>query len=189
MNKATVTGSHKLTLILVGLGLCAMLAASFFYRTTHPSLSRPGRQEAAQQAPVQDGDELANLMAMMRENPDDPDVLKHIADHFIRAEDWNRASFFVEKALVITPSDPQALYMYGIVLFNQKKHAEAAATFENLLVQQDDPSARYNLGILYKHFLKQPEKAAEHLNALLQNGQADEEMKARARNELETQHK
>lgn len=190
-----LTSGKKLVLALIGLSLCAILATSFAYRTSHPNLTEPGRQQASSPMPSgaagadSGADELTHLMALMKEDPNNVDVLKQLTDFFIRKHDWGRASFFVQKAQVAAPSDPQVLYMNGIILFNEEKPAEAVEVFETLLSLEDDPSARYNLGIIYKHFLKQPEKAKTHFEALLVNPKADDELKQRAQSELDSEHK
>ena len=189
-----LNGGKKLVLGLIGLSLCAILVASFAYRTSHPNLTEPGRQQAAQAMSAGGGaesgtDELTHLMALMKEDPNNVGVLKQLTDFFIRQQDWNRAGFFVQKAQVVAPSDPQVLYMHGIILFNEQKPAEAVEVFESLIALEDDASARYNLGIIYKHFLKQPDKAKPHFEALLANPKADAELKQRAQTELDTEHK
>ncbi|MFV0348385.1 MAG: tetratricopeptide repeat protein [Halodesulfovibrio sp.] len=187
-----LNGGKKIVLGLIGLSLCAILVASFAYRTSHPNLTEPGRQPAAQSMPSggdNGADELTHLMALMKEDPNNVGVLKQLTDFFIRQQDWNRAGFFVQKAQVVAPSDPQVLYMQGIILFNEQKPAEAVEVFESLIALEDDASARYNLGIIYKHFLKQPEKAKPHFEALLANPKADAELKKRAQSELDTEHK
>ncbi|GFM35782.1 tetratricopeptide repeat protein [Desulfovibrio psychrotolerans] len=191
----SVHGGKMIVLALLGVSLLAILVTSFVYRTMHPHITEVVREQPPAQMPqngAQQGastEELAHLMALMQEDPNNPDVLKQISDLFIRTKDWERALFFLQKAMVATPSDPQILYMHGIVLFNQDKPEEAAAAFESLLAIEDDASARYNLGIIYKHFLKQPEKAQEHFSALLANDNAEPELKQRAQQELETEHK
>lgn len=199
MNNSALTplnGGKKLVLALIGVSLCAMLAASFVYRTKNPNLTEQGKPQTAAPAQQMDSadehgaeDELTHLMALMKEDPNNLDVLKQITDFFIRNKDFGRAGFFAQKALIAAPSDPQVLYMNGIVQFNQGKSQEAVQTFETLITINDDPSARYNLGIIYKHFLKQPEKAKVHFEALLTHSKADEALKKRAQAELETDHK
>lgn len=185
-------GNKKLILGLVAASLCAMLAVSFAYRTMHPNLTEPGRtqsQAPAQQMPANaNADELAHLMAMMQEDPNNLGVLKQITDLFIRQRDFERAGFFAQKALVAAPSDPQVLYMNGITLFNLNRPQEAVQVFETLIGIEDDPSARYNLGVIYKHFLNQPAKAVEHFKALAANEKADPDLRQRAEQELTTEH-
>ncbi len=199
MSNATLTpltGSKKLVLALVAASICAMFAASFAYRTMHPSLTEPGRSQAAMSAPSvssddvdHDAEQLSQMMGMLQAEPNNPEVLKQITEHFIRKDDFDRANFFAQKALVVAPSDPHVLYMNGIILFNLKRPEDAAGMFEALISLEDDPSARYNLGVIYKHFLKQPDKAAPHFQAILDNPKADAALRERATKELTTEHK
>lgn len=177
----------KIILAALGVSLVVMLATSFIYRMNHPSLVKPGRAPQPSQEQMVDQaatDELTQLMRMMQENPNDTEVLKTLSQRFMDAGDWERAQTFLNKLVVAAPSDTDSLYMLGITLYQQGKHQEAADTFEQLIALHDDPMARFNLSILYGHFLNQPDKAKPHLEAILASDKANEELKARAKDEL-----
>jgi len=179
----------KYILAALGAALAVMLITSFIYRMNHPSLVKQGRAPQQNAAPEQGMSaaatgELTELMRMMQENPNDPEVLQTLAQHFMDTGDWQRAQTFLNKLVVAAPADSRPLYMLGISQYQLGQHAEAATTFERLIKLEDDPMARYNLAVLYGHFLGAPEKARPHLEAILASGTAGEELKARAKAEL-----
>ncbi len=177
--------TSKLLLALLGAALLVMFITSFSYRIKHPSLVQPGKQSRAQEQNTASAEELTALMRMMQENPNDPEVLKNLAQRFMDSEDWTRAQTFLNKLIVANPSDTDGLYMLGISQYQAGQNQEAVATFEQLILLVDDPMARFNLAVLYGHFLGQREKATPHLKAILTSETATEDLKKRALEELE----
>ncbi|HCG05712.1 MAG TPA: hypothetical protein DEV75_12795, partial [Desulfovibrio sp.] len=100
--------------------------------------------------------------------------------------DWARAEGFLARAVVAAPADPQPLYMLGIAQYQQEAFDKAAETFERLIELDPQPAARYNLGILYRHYLKAEAKGNAHLKAIVDDPKAPEDLKAQARQELES---
>ncbi|WP_035069054.1 tetratricopeptide repeat protein [Nitratidesulfovibrio termitidis] len=194
MTNSTLTmtpldGSRKLVLLAVCVGLACMLGASFLYRLSNPSLVQQGRGPAAQeQAGEHDGEMevVSALMQKVQQNPTDAGALFALGQHFLDHSDWARAESFLARAVVAAPADPQPLYMLGIAQYQQQSFDKAAETFERLIEIDPQPAARFNLGILYRHYLKAEAKGNAHLKAILEDAKAPEDLKAQARQELES---
>jgi cytochrome c-type biogenesis protein CcmH/NrfG len=192
MTNSTLTinpldGGRKLVLLSVCVGLAAMLGASFLYRLANPSLVQPGRAPAAQQEEHAGEMEIVGaLMQKVQQNPNDAAALFALGQHFLDHSDWARAEGFLARAVVAAPADPQPLYMLGIAQYQQEAFDKAAETFERLIELDPQPAARYNLGILYRHYLKAEAKGNAHLKAIVDDPKAPEDLKAQARQELES---
>lgn len=193
MTNSTLTmnpldGGRKLVLLAVCVGLAAMLGASFLYRLSNPSLVQQGRGPAAQEEGEHAGEMemVSALMQKVQQNPTDAGALFALGQHFLDHADWARAESFLARAVVASPADPQPLYMLGIAQYQQQSFDKAAETFERLIEIDPQPAARYNLGILYRHYLKAEDKGNAHLKAVLDDPKAPEDLKAQARQELES---
>lgn len=165
MTKADSTaGGRTVIMLVMAAVLVVTLAASFLYRIDHPEMQVTIEHQHKQEQAVGGGqgpsmEQVQALMAKMQENPDDPHVLIDLAESFMRMQAWDRAMVFLDRAAVMTPEDPTPLRGKGVVLFQQKKYAEAVAVFEQVLkMDPKDASTYFNLGILYKYYLDQPEK-------------------------------
>lgn len=193
MTNSTLTmnpldGGRKLVLLAVCVGLAAMLGASFLYRLSNPSLVQQGRGPAAQEEGEHSGEMeiVSALMQKVQQNPNDAGALFALGQHFLDHSDWARAEGFLARAVVASPADPQPLYMLGIAQYQQQSFEKAAETFERLIEIDPQPAARYNLGILYRHYLKAEAKGNAHLKAIIEDAKAPEDLKAQARQELES---
>ncbi|MBG3878425.1 tetratricopeptide repeat protein [Desulfovibrio oxamicus] len=193
MTNSTLTmnpldGGRKLVLLAVCVGLAAMLGASFLYRLSNPTLVQQGRQAAAQEEGEHSGEMeiVSALMQKVQQNPNDAGALFALGQHFLDHSDWARAEGFLARAVVASPADPQPLYMLGIAQYQQQSFEKAAETFERLIEIDPQPAARYNLGILYRHYMKAEAKGNAHLKAILDDPKAPEDLKAQARQELES---
>uniref|UniRef100_B8DNC1 Tetratricopeptide TPR_2 repeat protein n=1 Tax=Nitratidesulfovibrio vulgaris (strain DSM 19637 / Miyazaki F) TaxID=883 RepID=B8DNC1_NITV9 len=181
-------GGRKLVLLAVCVGLAAMLGSSFLYRLSNPSLVQQGREPAAQEEGEHAGEMevVSALMQKVQQNPTDAGALFALGQHFLDHADWARAESFLARAVVASPADPQPLYMLGIAQYQQQSFDKAAETFERLIEIDPQPAARYNLGILYRHYLKAEAKGNAHLKAIIEDAKAPEDLKAQARQELES---
>lgn len=188
---------------LLVLGLGAMLYAALDYRFSHGSLvedlaaaSTPqARRDAPSEAPEpsmgmgfalseKQTDDLGKLMARLQAEPKNPDLLVEIGGLFMEAKEWDRARFFLSRAVVAAPADTRPRYMLGISLFRLGNAQEAATVFEDLLELRDEPAARFNLAVLYKYHLNRPDDAKKQLEALIASPDADADTIAQAKAEL-----
>ncbi len=182
--------SRKTVILAVLLACVAMFAASFRHMLNSGAQEQPRPQAtrdagegslaegAAPQAGMgfggKEADKLTEMMAMLQQNPNNPEVLREIGRFFMDAEEWQRAQAFLEKALLAKPSDTRPMYLLGICQFRQGDAIAAAKTFENLIQIAPDPSAMFNLALLYKHHLPGNEAAAKAFSM------TDDQMRERA---------
>jgi cytochrome c-type biogenesis protein CcmH/NrfG len=194
-NEKTRRLSPKIVVVAVFVGLGMIFLSTFLYRVENPSLTKqrraapPPSAETAEHGDDQSMDEIKNLMMRMRENPEDPEVLKSLGGRFMQMGSYQDAAGFLEKALMADPSDVETMMMIGVTQFNLENYPEAADHFELVLSQDpDNAMARYNLGVLYMHYLEKQEQAREHLRAVVESEAAAEDIKAEARRQLEAGH-
>ena len=76
------------------------------------------------------------------------------------------------------------LDMLGVILHNQGKPQEAAATLEKVVALRDDATVRYSLGVLYSYFLQQKDKGRAHWEAGLKDPKISPEMRQAIEEEL-----
>ena len=194
-NRTLQTGLLALFL----LGLCVMLTTTLYYRVKHGALVQEmERPQATRDMPAQtpepnmgfalsaqQTDDLGKLMARLQAEPKNPDLLMEIGGLFMEAKEWERARFFLSRAVVSAPTDARPRYMLGISLFRAGNAQEAAKVFEDLLEMQSEPAARYNLAVIYKYHLERPEDAKKQFEAILASPDADADIQAQAKAELE----
>ncbi len=188
---------------LLVLGLGAMLYAALDYRFSHGSLvedlATASTPQAGRDAPAEapepsmgmgfalsekQTDDLGKLMARLQAEPKNPDLLIEIGGLFMEAKEWDRARFFLSRAVVSAPADTRPRYMLGISLFRLGNAQEAATVFEDLLELRDEPAARFNLAVLYKYHLNRREDAKKQLEAIVASPDTDADMIAQAKAEL-----
>ena len=127
---------------------------------------------------------LASLMQKVAAEPTNKDALMHLAEHLMATQEWDAAATFAQRAVALDVNDPQPLYMLGVILHNQGKPQEAAATLEKVVVLRDDATVRYSLGVLYSYFLQQKDKGRAHWEAGLKDPKISPEMRQAIEEEL-----
>ena len=134
-------------ILLLGLSLLVMLGVTIKERVSNPHLvtERPTAPQGS-------------LMQKVAAEPTNKDALMHLAEHLMATQEWDAAATFAQRAVALDVNDPQPLYMLGVILHNQGKPQEAAATLEKVVVLRDDATVRYSLGVLYSYFLQQKDK-------------------------------
>ena len=163
-------GAHKLVIAVMALAFVSMLGVSLWQRLVKPDLvvsARTGGMPESRAAEAANMDEIGQLMTKIQQDPGDVDSILHLAEHFVSDQNWPAAENFLRRAVVAAPARHQALYLLGVVLHNQGKHAEAAACLEQVVGLRDEASVRYSLGVLYAHYLQNPADALVHLRAAL----------------------
>jgi len=88
------------------------------------------------------------LTKVITKDPKNPDALTALGDNWLEQNVYETAVEYYKKALVINPKLAKAHYMMGIALLKDKKKNEAAAAFEEAIVQDG------NLGPAYRHLAK-----------------------------------
>lgn len=196
----SVSLSRKFALALMALGFCAMLATAGLHMyavyampkagSTPPEMMpAPAAQRDQTGAPEsslsqEQMAEVSELMAKLKENPNDSATLVALGDVFLQAGDWTRAEFFLSRAVLSKPGDARPRYMLGIALHQQNKIGQAVKTFEELLAIEDDPSAMYNLGVIYKYQAQDPKRAEELFKKILTLPGVSPEVLEKAQGEL-----
>ena len=172
-------GMHRILLLFLACAFAGMAAVSLWQRVVQPDLIIPSntqqRSAGRDETPVDNMNEIGQLMQKVQQNPGDVAAILHLAEHFVEDKNWAAAENFLRKAVVAAPSNPQPLYLLGVVLHNRGGHAEAAACLERVVSLRDEPSVRYSLGVLYVHHLQDPARGDQHLRvALAQPGLPDD---------------
>ncbi|MDY7000318.1 MAG: tetratricopeptide repeat protein [Thermodesulfobacteriota bacterium] len=180
--------NRKIVLILMVLGLGAIFVSSFVYRADKPSLTIQNAPRGGMSGDPMNG--IMELMARMRENPNDVRVLVTLGEQFMRIQSWDKALALLNRALVVEPSNIGIIQRLGMCLINMGKYAEAAEHYKMILgLDEKNAQAHYNLGILYKRFLKDENKAKEHFQAVLDQKDVPPDLRKMAQDEIETQPK
>lgn len=192
--------SRNFMLAALGAGLVIMLAVSLMHIIPVSTEVRtrgmaPEADGAAQQSAEATGPEFAlsdeqmaevsELMGKLKDNPNDAETLTAIGSTFLSAKDWNRAEFFLGRAVLSRPAHIKSRYMLGIAQYRLGKLPEAVKSFEELLAIEEDPSTLYNLGIIYKYQANNQQRAQELFNKLIASDTADPDVVEKARKELE----
>lgn len=129
--------------------------------------------------------EVSELMARLKDNPNDSATLTALGDAFLKAGDWTRAEFFLSRAVLAKPADIRPRYMLGIAMHQQGKLAETVKTFEELIAIEEDPSSMYNLAVIYKYQAKDPKRAEELFKKVVSSPKAGPDVVEKAKKELE----
>ncbi len=179
-------------LLLMACALLLMLLASLWQRMSQPSMTVERGNEAgiATSAPAGSADaaamaEVGRLMREVGQNPENREALLRLTELLIHLEHWENAKDFAERAVKLNAKDAKARYLKAVIEHNLGRHAEAAASLEEVIRAEDSAHARYSLGVLYLHYLKQQARGIEQLSAALHAPDADENLKAMIRRELE----
>jgi len=176
--------NRKTVLVLMVLGMAVIFVASFVYRAEKPSLTIQNAPRGGMAGDPMSG--IMELMARMRENPNDVRVLVTLAEQFMRIQSWDKALALLNRALVVEPSNIGIIQRLGMCLINMGKYAEAAGHYEMILgLEEKNAQAHYNLGILYKRFLKDKDKAKEHFQAVLDLEDVPPNLREMAQAEIE----
>ena len=175
MTDSRLSFTARAIILLLGLSLLVMLGVTVKERISNPHLvtERP----AAPQGMGQEQSLLASLMQKVAAEPTNKDALMHLAEHLMATQEWDAAATFAQRAVALDVNDPQPLYMLGVILHNQGKPQEAAATLEKVVVLRDDATVRYSLGVLYSYFLQQKDKGRAHWEAGLKDPKISPEMR------------
>ena len=164
MTDSRLSFTARAIILLLGLSLLVMLGVTIKERVSNPHLvtERP----TAPQGMGQEQNLLASLMQKVAAEPTNKDALMHLAEHLMATQEWDAAATFAQRAVALDVNDPQPLYMLGVILHNQGKPQEAAATLEKVVALRDDATVRYSLGVLYSYFLQQKDKGGRALQLL-----------------------
>lgn len=183
------TRREKAMILLLGLGLCAILATSLWQRFSRPELvrSRFAPQGMEEAVPEKNLGALGELMRHVSEYPGDRGAILKLAEGLLALGQWGSAENFARKALALDPPDapnPRTLYLLAIARHSQGEHEQAAELLEKSLEREENPRARYSLGILYLHYLRKPERGIEQLRKGLAGPDPGTAMRAAMESEL-----
>lgn len=176
MTDSRLSFTARAIILLLGLSLLVMLGVTIKERVSNPNLvtERP----TAPQGMGQEQNLLASLMQKVAAEPTNKDALMHLAEHLMATQEWDAAATFAQRAVALDVNDPQPLYMLGVILHNQGKPQEAAATLEKVVGLRDDATVRYS------YFLQQKDKGRAHWEAGLKDPKISPEMRQAIEEEL-----
>ncbi len=187
-----LSSTQKVLVGVLGVSLLVMFVSSFYYRMSHPG----NRVEFKQQQSSGMGGGMSastgesmkairKLMDKLDKNPEDTEVLLELADAFMMIRSYDRAQKFFEKVVNKEPENVHALMGLGMCYYQHEKFPEAIGAFEGLLkINPNDPMAHFNIGIIQKYYTHEHEKAAIHFKAVIDNPDAENDLKASAKEEL-----
>lgn len=188
----------QLTIALVVIGLAAMFFGSFSYRLSNPSLvkrignQQPKNSDFGNQGGMGTGmtqemmGHIGELMGKLAEDPNNFEVRRELAEHFMDVSDWSSAIVHLKRALEINPNDVAANYFMGVSQYNLGNFPESATAFEHLLTVEQDPAAMYNLSVIYAQHLNRLDEAKELLRKVSEMDTASPEMKKNVKEILES---
>lgn len=190
----SLTSAQKLLVALLGASLLSMFVSSFYYRMSHPGNRVEFRQQQSSGMgggmSASTGESMKNisrLMDKLDKNPNDKDVLLHLADSFMMIRAYDRAQKFFERAIVIEPQNAHALMGLGMCYYQSENFEKAINSFQELLkINSNDSMAHYNIGIIQKYYTHDPEKAKDHFKAVIESPDSDQDLKNQARDELKS---
>ncbi|MDR0815867.1 MAG: tetratricopeptide repeat protein [Desulfovibrio sp.] len=178
-------GPTRVLILLLALGFAAMLFVALTENFHNPQLSVQRPPDPTVVNADGAGDNIGMLMQQAAKEPQNADVLIHLVEALIAAQNWGPAETFAKRAVSLDLQDQRPLYLLGIVKHNLGHHQEAAETLEKALAVKDTAALRYSLGVLYLYFLRDTPQGVRHLNAGLHDANADEDLKRAIREELE----
>ncbi|BAV92305.1 tetratricopeptide repeat protein [Candidatus Desulfovibrio trichonymphae] len=178
-------GSTRVLILLLALGFAAMLFVALTENFHNPQLSVQRPPDPTVVNADGAGDNIGMLMQQAAKEPQNTDVLIHLVEALIAAQNWEAAETFAKRAVSLDLQDHRPLYLLGIVMHNLGHHKEAAETLEKALTIKDTAALRYSLGVLYLYFLRDTPRGVRHLSTGLHDANADEDMKRAIREELE----
>lgn len=185
----------------MALGFAAMLVTAGLHGYAVFSLSRPDHvtpdmipapsaqrdQVDSPESSLSDEQMLAisELMAKLKDNPNDSATLTALGETFLKAAEWTRAEFFLSRAVLGKPSDIRPRYLLGIAYYQQNKIGQTVKTFEELLTIEEDLATMYNLGVIYKYEASDPKRAKELFKKIIAATGASAELVEKAKKELD----
>ncbi len=177
----------RVVLACLAATLAAMFVISFVQRLTKPSL-----QVAVQPQHDLEGDQdkqmmdmMGKMMRKMGENPDDPQIPLQLGEAFLQQKNWDMAERFLNRALVMQPSDVKTLDLLAMTMNGAGRHAEALDYYARIsAVEPANAPARFNMGILKGHYLGKTDEAVAHFEEVLAMDSAEPGMKQSAREQI-----
>nr|NLD41821.1 tetratricopeptide repeat protein [Actinomycetales bacterium] len=93
---------------------------------------------------------VAEQEALLAEDPDNPEVLRTLADLHFDGSDFEGAAEWGERLVEVSPEDAEAYLMLGVSRFNLVDLEGAQAAWETVIeLDPESATAHYNLGFLY----------------------------------------
>lgn len=195
--KTPLGAGQKAVLAALFCAVVVMFAGSFAYRMQNKNglvvRVEPERgggsgmgAMGAMGMPGVDMDQLRALMAKMKENPNDPQVLLELANTFMMMQAWDKSLELVQAAVKVAPDNVEAHRAMGMVRFERKEYDEAKKSFDTVLkLNPDDVLGHYNMGILLKHYLNKPAEGDQHFRRVVQLNPQDADVMKGAQEELD----
>jgi tetratricopeptide (TPR) repeat protein len=196
--KKSLGGGQKVILLALLGAVLVMFVGSFLYRMQGKGLYVQVQQErgggmgggmggmgAMGAMGGVDMDQLRALMAKMKENPNDPQVLLELANTFMTMQAWDKSLELVTAAAKVAPDNIEVHRAMGMVRFERKEYDLAKKSFDTVLkMNPDDVLGHYNMGILLKHYLQKPAEGDQHFRRVVQLNPQDQDVLKGAQEEL-----
>ncbi|OGT25351.1 MAG: hypothetical protein A2Z17_04685 [Gammaproteobacteria bacterium RBG_16_66_13] len=128
----------------------AFIAGWLYWRDRGDSDGAPETQLSADEASPIDEERLAELKAIVAEQPDAVDALFELGETYFTAGELEPAIEWFSKLVALEPNNTHALTDIGTAYFNLGQPQEAKTHWERALaIDPDDVQAHYNLGFYY----------------------------------------
>ncbi|THB69867.1 MAG: hypothetical protein D6E12_03845 [Desulfovibrio sp.] len=174
-------GGQKVVLAVMGLFLLAVFASSFFSRLSNPTIVRqvemPGGSGSGmgEMPGGQDMGQIRELMRMLGEDPENPELNLAVAEEFLDMGAYEEAQHFLNTALVAQPSDSETLYLLGLTSYQLEEFSMSAGYMEEALrsgLDFEEAPAEVDVlnlcGVAYFR-LEEYDKAAEKFLLILEH--------------------
>ncbi|GHU94097.1 hypothetical protein AGMMS49974_02890 [Deltaproteobacteria bacterium] len=109
-------GSTRVLILLLALGFAAMLFVALTENFHNPQLSVQRPPDPTVVNADGAGDNIGMLMQQAAKEPQNADVLIHLVEALIAAQNWEAAETFAKRAVSLDLQDHRPLYLLGIVM-------------------------------------------------------------------------
>jgi len=162
----------KENILIVIMALVAGLIGGFLIFSISGKKEEPaltGGVTAGSGSPVDYQQRIAELEKVVANEPKNLQAWTMLANEYYDTDQAQKAINAYNKALEITPGNPNLLTDQGVMFKRTGQFDKALANFEK--AQKIDPKhlqSLYNIGIVYSEDLKQPDKALKAWNHYLE---------------------
>lgn len=129
--------------------------------------------------------DIVMLMQKIQEEPENAENLKELGLVFLKAQDWNRAEYFLKQSLAFDPYNASTLSFLGMAQYRLQNYGAAAITLEMSLTHEKTAEALFNLATIQAYKFDNKVKAKELLEELLTLDNIPEQLERLSKAELE----
>ena len=156
---------RKQVIAMMGAGLVLIFLTSFIAGGRMPA-EGSGKARGAAQSDVMAA--VPDLMAKLKNSPEDEPTILELAEIFSRVQDWPKAVQFWSKAATIDSQNIGTRFHRATALVHLERYDEAIKDYEFILqVKPQAYQALYYLGMINKYGLQKPAAAKTYFQRAL----------------------